>query len=280
MFNLMRSNLDRMKKSASFWVISAGIFLFGSLMYILAGINYKKYGAAWFGDMFNNYFFLPMLYIGAALAVFCALFNGTDYACGTIRNKLTVGHKKLSIYIANTVTAIIAGTFFMLSHILSAVIFGLSGLGSSTFTGIKKPVLGIICSMAVILVFSAIFTAISMLISDKTAALIVGVVIFVAAILAPGLTVYARLSQPEYIQRMTSEDLQTFQPETVKNPAYLEPDVRKEYLFAEKFLPMAVSLEITDPESNLTSAYFWTQLLIFGAVTSAGVSLFIRKDIK
>ncbi|MGY3662454.1 MAG: hypothetical protein ACXAHE_00930 [Roseburia sp. 1XD42-69] len=41
------------------------------------------------------------------------MFLGTDYSDGTIRNKLTVGHTRTNIYLANLIVTFAAGLLIM-----------------------------------------------------------------------------------------------------------------------------------------------------------------------
>ena len=52
-------------------------------------------------------FFVYAMLIGLVLSVFLPLFFGSEYSDGTIRNKLAAGHPRLSVYLANLITAVL-----------------------------------------------------------------------------------------------------------------------------------------------------------------------------
>lgn len=48
----------------------------------------------------DDRFFAYSFFIGILSAIFCSLFTGTEYSDGTIRNKIVVGHSRISIYLS------------------------------------------------------------------------------------------------------------------------------------------------------------------------------------
>ncbi len=100
MKKLLSANFSRMRKSRSFWLLAAFCFLLGAFAYSLAAYNVRVLGLGWMEFNAHNYFYLQMTCIGAVMAVFASFFLGTEYADGTIRNKLTAGHDRVGVYSA------------------------------------------------------------------------------------------------------------------------------------------------------------------------------------
>lgn len=65
---------------------------------------------------------VPWLFI--LLPCLCGLFINTDYHDGTIRNKLTVGCSRSSVYISNLITLYIAALFYLALAEISVLIAG------------------------------------------------------------------------------------------------------------------------------------------------------------
>ena len=101
MRSLLSANFARLWKSRFFWMMEAAVALFGAIVYALTAINTHNFGAAWAVARANVHFFLVLMVMGPALAVFTGFYIGTEYADGTICNKLCVGHTRRAIYLAN-----------------------------------------------------------------------------------------------------------------------------------------------------------------------------------
>ena len=90
MTRLLGANFACMKKSRNFhscmaFMASCGLFMAGMSYYMLCKSGH--------GIPLENMCFGYANLMGFAAAVFISLFLGTEYSDGTIRNKLTVGHK-------------------------------------------------------------------------------------------------------------------------------------------------------------------------------------------
>lgn len=111
--------------------------------------------------------FLSLQGIGILTSVFFSLFLGTEFSDGTIRNKLIVGHKRNSIYLASFITGIIAVTFIYLAGVLTGGMIGFlifaplnHGIGQIAIAG----VIGWLASVS----YVSIFTLVGMLSSSKS----------------------------------------------------------------------------------------------------------------
>ena len=69
--------------------------------------------------------FAPLLFV--LLPIVCGLFINTDYHDGTIRNKITVGQSRSSVYIANLLIVWLVEIFYTAVH-LAVVLIGGIGL--------------------------------------------------------------------------------------------------------------------------------------------------------
>ena len=125
MSRLIYANMVRMIKSKVFWISEIFLTGYSVFVYAMAAVNVRNLG------MVNNgwtvYFFNEMLFIHVVMAVLIPFFIGVEYSDGTIRNKISVGHKRTDIYLANVIVCYAAGAvqFFTYSAVsaLSALFF-------------------------------------------------------------------------------------------------------------------------------------------------------------
>ena len=73
----------------------AGMFLFGVFMAIMDYISTLQYGD--YEAQITNVLFIYPLVVAILIPAFVSLFVGTEYSDGTIRNKMIIGHTRLSI---------------------------------------------------------------------------------------------------------------------------------------------------------------------------------------
>lgn len=137
----------------------------------------------------------------------------------------------------------------------------------------------LLVSILYLAAFSAIFTAISMLVSHKAMAQMVSVLLFLGLLSFAG-KFYGALQQPEFESGIliTSEDMSMSDP--VPNPAYVTGTMREIYQFLVDFLPtgqclLMYELKIVHPLRMILSSLFIT-----GAVSFSGLWFFQKKNLK
>ena len=68
--------------------------------------------------------FVGSLYMIFAVAVFVSIFVGTEYSDGTIRNKLTIGHKRSKIYFSKLIVCAAVTFTINILYIVVVLLFG------------------------------------------------------------------------------------------------------------------------------------------------------------
>ena len=112
MIKLLRGNLLRIMKSATFWICASIYLIYGvmrafivDLDYIFANEHITNMGLS--GSPLTGYFIL----------IFMCVIIGTDFSNNTIRNKVVIGHSKTQIYLSNllafSICAIILNFVFL-----------------------------------------------------------------------------------------------------------------------------------------------------------------------
>lgn len=234
-------------------------------------------------------FFSYTMIIPVVLAAFISLFFGVEYSDGTIRNKIMIGHSRLSIYLSNFILAVVAGLVMIFAYILTMLLIGVPLL--DFFKAPLKVLLGFfIASMFVLVAFVAIYMFITMLISNK--AIVVALSLLTCFVLyAITITISQKLSEPEFFEGYSYDIPNTngsvtitgdnFEKKKIENPTYLKGEKRERYQFVFDFLPLGQGFQITSmiEDANLLRMQICS-IGITIVMTGAGVFIFRKKNIK
>lgn len=276
MNKLLRSNFSRLWKSRIFWncMIAMSGYVIVYMLYWcrLAAADLSEYSYS-----MDECYFHFALSIGFFCALLCSMFFGTEVSDGTIRNKVIVGHTRANIYLASLITTFTA-TFLILSVWLIGALVAVPTLGFWKM-GIPRLLLFLLISVMFILVYSALFTAICMLSSNKALTVLVSILLFLGLLVFASV-IYNGLKEPEMINGIQITQNGIEMAESSPNPNYITGVKRDIYSFLVDFLPTGQGirlwqLEVTHPIRMLVSSLFWTV-----AVTAGGLSAFKKKDLK
>ncbi len=277
MRKLLSANISRLLKSKVFWGLEATVALFGAIVYVLVGVNVKTIGENWILEKAGYNFFMVSIYLCVLTAIFSAMFFGTEYADGTIRNKLAVGHSRKTIYISNWLINVLVTLVFLITHYVMAIIVGIPAGGIAVIVAVEQPVLRIVCSLLLALTCASVFTMTTMLESNKARCAVMNILL-AAALLVAGFMIFSALEMPEFKSQMVlQQDGSYLLEEGVMNPRYISGGLRTVYTVVEALMPAAFALRIT------AVSVAWYHLLgsVFETVlfTVAGMCLFQKKDI-
>lgn len=102
MRKLLRANFTRLIKNKLFWILMALEFVMGAGLPVLHYLDNQNANGEWTLDacIFSYAMFVPIL-----LSALAALFIGSEYSDGTMRNKLIVGHRRSNIYMADLIVS-------------------------------------------------------------------------------------------------------------------------------------------------------------------------------
>lgn len=275
MTNLLRANVYRLRRTRVFWGGLAASAGFGAFMVYTRVSDYRRYGTVFILD---RIFFIFGIMAGFLLSMVVSTTLGTEYSNGTIRNKLTVGHLRRDVYLANLISMTLTSWLYCAAYALAVTVLGVPFAGWLTVPG---KVIGIAFVGIFILeaAFCAIYTAISMNCSHKAATAIICIMAFFAMMVA-STYVYNMLEAPPelplYELSIGGEIETVMEP----NPRYLEGAKRAVYEFLFDILPTGQStqyfmLEFAHPLRMILCA-----LGITAVSTGAGLLFFQRKDLK
>ena len=286
MSKLISANFVRLFKSGIFKLYI--LFSVGMSAFMIA-MRYYDYhnNMDYYGKVAPEYHtmdeivFFGLLYVLFAVPVLIANFIGTEYSDGTIRNKLIVGHKRSSIYLANFVVCSAGVLMGVVLHILINCTVGAVLCGMEVLTAPK--ILEITLYMAIAFVsLTALMVMLSMFVNTKAGAsvavLIATIIMFVTT-----LTIEQKLRAPEYYEGFSYLDEDTgtvIEMPKEKNPNYLTGTKRKVYQTVYDVIPVSHMYESAMESTENSKKFAVYDGIIFIVTTSLGILLFRRKDLK
>lgn len=293
MRNLLSANFARLRRSRLFWFLEAGIFAWGVLAYFMLKVNLRN---GYPLDNGNVYFFNEMTFIGITIACFSGFFIGTDYSDGTMRNKLMAGHGRMTVYLANLVTVLCVGIAQSAAYKLAAVTAGTVFVGDLAWSCLHRPAETLAISFLSICTSAAIAVWISMVVIDKSKAVLLNA-LFSALLLAAGASALKGLAQPEMTQRIYIADTGKYKYvyednlpddadliiEEVPNPKYLRGTKRKVYVCISAVLPTSQALSCAmddDGFDRFSALHVLGTLAAVVLISGGGILVFRRRDIK
>lgn len=114
----------------------------------------------------DNILYLSLQGIGIISCIFYSFFLGMEYSDGTIRNKLIVGHKRSSIYLASFITGGLAITILFFAGVLTGVVMGLL-FYTAPYNSISSIVVAGLIGWFASISYISIFNFVGMLSSSK-----------------------------------------------------------------------------------------------------------------
>ncbi len=278
MSRLIYANMVRMIKSKIFWISEIFLTGYSIFAYAMAAVNVRNLGMA--TDGWTVYFFNEMLFIHVVMAVLIPFFIGVEYSDGTVRNKISVGHKRTDIYLANVIVCYAAGAvqFFTYSAVsaLSALFF----VGKPALTSMGQIPWRVGCSLIMILVYTALYSLVAMLDSNKTRAVVVELLIaFIFVILVS--QIYKDLQEQERTDRVVLSETGEMEIEkNIPNSKYVSGTKRVVYEWIDACLPEDQAMYVIDPDAAFSARAPLCMLGESVVLIMAGAYFFQRKDIK
>lgn len=276
MLKLLRANFSRMIHDRTFWFLSGLMAFIGVSTAAVNTINIHREDGVWAMD-----FSLLICVIIAPIltSVWVAMFLGSDYSGGTLRNKLIAGHRRRNIYLANLLTCCCAGLILCIAFAIPQGALGLL-LGGQIQSAWKTLLMYGGLSIALMLAFTSLFTLIAMLCQNK-AHTVAGCILLAFMLIFLGVYITSSLNEPEYLAgySYTENGVTIEEPET-KNPNYISETKRQIYEFMQDFTPGGQVLQISDMTVEKPGMLALYDGIILLAATGFGIVFFRRKDLK
>ena len=276
MRRLLRANFSRLLKNKLFWILISIELFMGGLFTVLHYMDNIDEKSAWTMD---STIFIYSLFVPLMVSLLTALFIGSDYSDGTMRNKLIAGQVRRNIYAANLVVNMEAAFLLCFAFWISHICIGTPLLG--WFVSDAKKILGyLLVTLAMVAACVAIFTLISMLCSNKAYS-VAGCILIIFMLLFVGVRITAALNEPEMYDAYSymSEGV-TVQEDETPNPNYVSGVKRQIYNFLNEFLPGGQMIKLSNMNVEHLGRYAVYDGIIFAFVTGCGILSFRRKDLK
>lgn len=276
MRKLLRANLSRLWHDRVFWLLTAIMAFLSAAMSVVYIDNKMRSDIAWIMD----FSLITYVLLAPVLAsVFTALFVGSDYSGGTLRNKLIAGHRRGNIYLANLITCCCAGIILSIAFVVPQGAIGLL-LGKQIQSAPAKLLMYGALSLALLAALTALFTLIAMLCQNKSHT-VAGCILLVFVLLFIGVYITSALNEPEYLAGYSyTEDGVTVEKPETKNPNYISGTKRQVYEFMQDFTPGGQMLQISDMNAEKPTMLALYDGIILLVATGCGLVFFRRRDLK
>lgn len=275
MIKLLNAGFTRLRKNRTFKGLIVFTIILALYMILMSYSSVKNYGdTIEVEQLMLNYATI----VGIVIAIFTSLFLGVEYSDGAIRNKISIGHKRVNIYLSNLIITTITS---LLSYILYLILIALMGI--PLFGGIiisfSTLLIMLGCIFVTVIAYASIFTFIAMMISNKTITAIVSIMISFGLMMI-ALTCLNILQAPEFNDYATIEETGEYKIEQVPNPKYPSEAKRKVYQALLDINPAGQMFQIagrTAPNLKVLPIYSLGILVVY---TSLGLVLFKKKELK
>lgn len=220
-----------------------GIALWAVFVFFMAKRN-NPYSVSFELD---TYFYNVVTWLGITLAIYSAIFIGTEFHDGTLRNQIIAGHERSSIYLSHYVVILTVGILQAAVYFLASFLSGSLLLGFSIWKQLDNLPGNFLLIFLALLGYAAIFSCISLLIANKTRLVLIQILLSFFMLFF-GFSTVDSLIEPEHIiVFQTPEGTPLDPPQEQPNPRYLSGAKRELYEWVDAALPSSLILHSLIP---------------------------------
>lgn len=193
MSNLISANFYRLWRSKAFW--SCVAVTFAATLGMVCSVFYTSSAPTRNWDqVIIQCFFVPLF----TVAVFAALYLGTEYSENTLRNKMIVGKKRWQIYLANLIAITAGGLIITAAGQLAPTAVALFAGEECITVSADSFAVGITVCVCAVIGACAFFTLVGMVVIKKSTAAAMALIMMIGAYAAaPKLK--EMLDRPQYM---------------------------------------------------------------------------------
>ena len=284
MRNLLSAGFTRLWRSKTLWL---SCLVLASMDATTMWTRYNDRRELGVTNFIDGGFFCYVVLIGILAAVVSTLLLGTEYSDGTIRNKVVAGCKRRDIYLANLIVCSAASLIMCAAAIVAGLVVGIPLLGGFHM-GAARAILFIVGTLSLALGFTAIFTLLAMLVTNRTISA-VAALLLALTLMAAGVYIDSRMQAGPTIDGLvihTTDELGNIDwdnsiVEKEPNPLYLpEGPLRNAFDFLHDFTPGGQMMQYAAVSPKRPEIMIQYNAVIVIITTAIGIYLFKRKDLR
>ena len=271
MIKLLKAGFFRLKKDIIFWLfvfLTIGIVGFTLFRYSTnEGVHLDK--------IVNEF----VMYIGLFIAIFVSIFVGKEHSQGIIRNKIIVGHSRISIFLANLIISIIASflceiVYLALVFLIGIPLFGQLQMSFSQFAMV------LLNTVLVIISFCSIFNFISMICSEITVSTTICIILFIAMFIVESSLVLIANTDKYITHTFTDENGVSHIISRELDPNYPGDEKVKQARMIYLSIPEGQAMEIGSNDSEYLKQMPIYSIILICAINILGIYIFSKKELK
>ena len=270
MIKLLKAGFFRLKKDVIFW-----LFIF--LTIGIAGFTLFRYlsieGAPL--DKILNEF---IMYIGLFIAIFVSIFVGKEYGQGIIRNKIIVGHSRISIFLSNLIISIVVSLLCELIYLIIVFLIGIPLFGQMQMSFSQFAIV-LLNTALVIISFCSIYNFITMICSEITISISICIILFVAMFVAQAALGFTANSR-KYIEHAFWDNGNKYIISQEPDPNYPGDEKVKQARTLYLSIPQGQAMKIGGNDLTYSAQMAISSIILIGVVNIVGVCIFSKKELK
>lgn len=275
MRKLLRSDIHALFLDKGFRIISLFSIILGAFMPILGYINKIRYDEI---TVFEDGFFIFLSAFSFSIPFFVSLFLGKSFEWGTVRNKLTVGHKRSEVYFSFLFTSFIGTLTLVVLYMVPYIL-----LGSFMLEKLEIPLsyflLSIMAGILVLLSLTSLAVAITNNIHSRAISLVVTLCVVIALLMIGNIAVQMLLEPEMITTSLTMVDGEFVPLDPYPNPRYVKESQRWIWESIKDSTLGGQIHQITALECNWKSVSVYS--IALGVIISIiGFIFFNKKDLK
>lgn len=270
MIKLLKAGFFRLKKDVIFW-----LFIF--LTIGMAGFTLFRYlsNEGVYLDKILNEF---IKYIGLFIAIFVSIFVGKEYGQGIIRNKIIVGHSRISIFLSNLIISIVVSLLCELIYLIIVFLIGIPLFGQMQMSFSQFAIV-LLNTALVIISFCSIYNFITMICSEITISISICIILFVAMFVAQAALGFTANSR-KYIEHAFWDNGNKYIISQEPDPNYPGDEKVKQARTLYLSIPQGQAMKIGGNDLTYSAQMAISSIILIGVVNIVGVCIFSKKELK
>lgn len=271
MIKLLKAGFFRLKKDVIFW-----LFLF--LTIGIAGFTLFRYTSndgVYLDKIINEF----ITYIGLFIAIFVSIFVGKEHSQGIIRNKIIVGHSRISIFLSNLIISVVVSLLCEIIYLLVVFLIGIPLFGQMQMT-LTQFMMVLLNTILIIISFCSIYNFISMICSEITISTTMCIIIFIAMFIAQGAFSFTAHANKYIENTFYDENGNKHIISQEINPNYPGDEKVKQAKMFYLSIPQGQAMEISNNDLAYLKQMPIYSITLIGIVNILGIYIFSKKELK